>query len=776
MKKRLLAFLLVLCMCCALFPAAAFASEEPAASSEAAASEEVQALSASLVFTYPEGIEEDEVTIELYAGFPTSSSKTLDVMIEDGELTLIPEEDGYTVTEAGTYSYHISGDGYYNILKIFNITEEDIASGEIVIEVTGGKVSETDGYQPTVVPENAPDTYSMDSRDAMLCIWPDEILENFTVEDQGYETPAFDGTDAAHEFTTQEELEEFLADRDESCDYMYLYSAGTTPNYEMDIPLVIFTETEIPEDATLEEAAELVTANGKPTVWYQAQIHPNEPAAGEGALVIIDDFVNDEETAALLENVNVIVVPRINPDGSYLFTRVTYDGFDMNRDHMALKAEELAQLHTAYRLFMAEVVIDGHEFTFYGANADGYMRQADDVETTPATSLNDDEEVTALGLEMAAYAFETAEDAGLRIYHYGTTTNNPIGRAYFGLYNCLSFLVETRGIGAGKTNFERRVYSQETVVMSYITYTAEHADEIVETVAAAREETIEMGKTYDEDELLALYQTASGDTLTDYEGTRVQYNMDGTVYSEETNALELQDTIVRSRTRPTAYVLPADLENIEEILYVIDNQGIEYYTLDPGTTVTLQQYYYVGPYMIDEETERGIEADLYEATEVTFENGAYVFPMDQVGANILAMLMEPDVTDSVGYDGTLYQYGLIDYDEETGDFPIYRYTGDNPRETLVSNAGETASEEASDEASEEAADTLSVEDAYVEYIHEWLLAELEVNSSLTEDQVENEFMPLIEAGDYVSFPAEMLYGGMLESGTAMTFEEFAAQY
>ncbi|MCD8088255.1 MAG: hypothetical protein LUE22_06685 [Oscillospiraceae bacterium] len=80
-------------------------------------------------------------------------------------------------------------------------------------------------------------------------------------------------------------------------------------------------------------------------------------------------------------------------------------------------------------------------------------------------------------------------------------------------------------------------------------------------------------------------------------------------------------------------------------------------------------------------------------------------------------------------------------------------------------------------ATEEAdAGETSVEEAYVEYIHEWLLAEMEVNSSLTEDQVENEFMPLIEAGDYTTFPAEMLYGGMLESGTAMTFEEFAAQY
>ena len=65
--------------------------------------------------------------------------------------------------------------------------------------------------------------------------------------------------------------------------------------------------------------------------------------------------------------------------------------------------------------------------------------------------------------------------------------------------------------------------------------------------------------------------------------------------------------------------------------------------------------------------------------------------------------------------------------------------------------------------------------AYAEYIHEWLLAELEVNSSMTIDQIENEFMPLVEAGDYVTFPAEMLYGGMLNSGVALTFEEWSAQ-
>ena len=70
----------------------------------------------------------------------------------------------------------------------------------------------------------------------------------------------------------------------------------------------------------------------------------------------------------------------------------------------------------------------------------------------------------------------------------------------------------------------------------------------------------------------------------------------------------------------------------------------------------------------------------------------------------------------------------------------------------------------------------SVQDAFIEYIHQWLLAELAVNSNMTIEQVEDEFMPLVKQMNFVDFPAEMIYSGMLEQGVPMTYDEFAAQY
>ena len=85
-------------------------------------------------------------------------------------------------------------------------------------------------------------------------------------------------------------------------------------------------------------------------------------------------------------------------------------------------------------------------------------------------------------------------------------------------------------------------------------------------------------------------------------------------------------------------------------------------------------------------------------------------------------------------------------------------------------AGGAATEAAA--AEEGAADPTSRE-AYHEYLYKWLDNELANNSSMTEDNLP-EFYACIDADDYETFPGDMLFGGMLETGVAMTYDEFVA--
>ena len=70
--------------------------------------------------------------------------------------------------------------------------------------------------------------------------------------------------------------------------------------------------------------------------------------------------------------------------------------------------------------------------------------------------------------------------------------------------------------------------------------------------------------------------------------------------------------------------------------------------------------------------------------------------------------------------------------------------------------------------------TASADEAgYKEYLHAWLNAEYEVNTTMDET-MKGEFEALIDAGDYVTFPADMLFNGMLTTGSAMTYDAFVA--
>lgn len=62
---------------------------------------------------------------------------------------------------------------------------------------------------------------------------------------------------------------------------------------------------------------------------------------------------------------------------------------------------------------------------------------------------------------------------------------------------------------------------------------------------------------------------------------------------------------------------------------------------------------------------------------------------------------------------------------------------------------------------------------YKAYLKAWLAYENSVNTNMTDESV-SEFEALIDAGNYTDFPADMLFSGMLVTGSAMTYDQFVA--
>jgi len=94
--------------------------------------------------------------------------------------------------------------------------------------------------------------------------------------------------------------------------------------------------------------------------------------------------------------------------------------------------------------------------------------------------------------------------------------------------------------------------------------------------------------------------------------------------------------------------------------------------------------------------------------------------------------------------------------------------GESPEGESPAEGGEAPAAQAP--AAEAEVDPL---EAYKAYMTQWLDAEFEVNATMTEEN-KAEFQACIDANDYSQFPGDMFFNGMLENGTAMTYDEFVA--
>ena len=408
-----------------------------------------------------------------------------------------------------------------------------------------------------------------------------------------------------------------------------------------------------------------VTTNGparRPTVLILAAQHGDEPAGTE-ALIVVAQELAAGRPADLLDRVDVVLLPRANPDGAAAFTRGAADGTDINRDHFLLttaEARAIAQLHAE---FAPVVVLDLHEYPVGGAftakfgglqRFDALLQYATTANLAPFVTKAAEEwfrqpllaNLRSAGLSVDWYATVSA-DAADRTLTMGSV-GPQVGRNASGLRNEVSLLLESRGGGLGRVDLKRRVQSHVVAVTSVLASAARHADDLVKlrqfvdrdvaSHACQGQVIVEAAPTPSE-YTYAMIDPASGEIR------RINVAWE--------SALQLRT--LKSRPRPCGYWLAASENEAVRRLRLL---GIEVRQFDELGELRAEGYREVGR----EALAGGAEANAGAATRLKVQMlpalldiapGGYYVSLEQPLANLAVAVLEPESPASFAANGVI---------------------------------------------------------------------------------------------------------------------------
>ncbi|HVN30939.1 MAG TPA: M14 family zinc carboxypeptidase [Thermoanaerobaculaceae bacterium] len=96
-------------------------------------------------------------------------------------------------------------------------------------------------------------------------------------------------------------------------------------------------------------------------VFFYAQQHGDEVSGKDALLYLVREIARKPEL--LPRDVDLWMMPMVNPDGAEADTRRNSAGTDLNRDHIVLEQPETQALHRVARRLRPHVAVDCHEFT-----------------------------------------------------------------------------------------------------------------------------------------------------------------------------------------------------------------------------------------------------------------------------------------------------------------------------------------------------------------------------------------------------------------------------
>lgn len=454
------------------------------------------------------------------------------------------------------------------------------------------------------------------------------------------DSPAFRTSEPS--ITSHEAMLDFIASLARQSDRIQLGSVGRSTQGR-DIPLLRFGDCR-PD---------------RPVLWLIAQQHGNEPAGGEAMLALASALATGEP-ASLLDRIGVVIVPRVNVDGSAADRRVLASGADANRDHLLLSQPEVRALHEAMCVLPPDVVFDHHEFSVGRRWVEKFNGlQGSDVMILEATNPSISRGLSAIAHDLYRPALEEAiRRAGLSSFDYVTTqagtadkrvslggTAPGIARNAFGLRGAVSYLIETRGVGIGLENFERRVSTHYLLAKAVLEASAADPARLLARVAEARAAT-----AADRSDLIVTHEAGERDIdlpLIDAESGAPMSTPVRLIDNRDIRPLDV-------RARPAGYLVLRGAAAVAERL------GLNAVSVHEVTGGALDVEAY-------EVARRGgvVLVEIRHRT-MAVPGGALFVPMTQPAAGIVAAALEPDSPGS--YVGA----GLIPMADDETEAPVYR--------------------------------------------------------------------------------------------------------
>jgi len=399
----------------------------------------------------------------------------------------------------------------------------------------------------------------------------------------------------------------------------------------------------------------------KLTIFFFAQQHGDEPSGKEGLLLLINEILQGKHNE-WFEQMNLLIMPQVNPDGADKNKRRNANGIDLNRDHLVISSPEVKAVHDIFHNYMPEVTVDVHEYDPYSSRWKdfGYLKDFD-IQLGGLTNINVDRNLKKLFYDSALPFVEdyvTEADYSFFEYTLGDLPNGKRlrrstvdvndGRQSFGILNTFSFIVEGKYGKDSVDRLERRAKSQLKTAKGLITFMLKNHDKVKNEVEKAREKlkSSEQGEKVD----IRMHHV-KGDKSLKYPLKSLNTGKDTVFHVQEYHSKVISKLEV---TKPAAYLIPA---NDEKLVRWMKRSNFDYHIYEPAKGHVVNQYTIQ---KIEKQVDEGLE-NYYPKVQIQpykkniSKNEYYAIPINQLQSNKLVTALEPQsMLGLVNYDAFKY--------------------------------------------------------------------------------------------------------------------------